>query len=471
MRTLLDDAIQRAAQVSRSDERAAAIKRAVAESIARIDRTAEPRFTEHFNHTWIPDIVLEWPREKRARFVYLRSAPLLTWWREDLRDLERRQAMMVAVDDAGIGGLLADVAQARRSSREADTWITNASGLGTLDALATGPDFSAPAKLVSSALLKGGRGVAGSDDVNALINRAGSTFYHASALDREETREGLATLDANLNIEQAGRFSRVLRAIWEGNGGDGIQFPSARSLGPLTAEDLQYLVDTIDRADGEFWRSVGRQLTTSQLASLSVDTTRPSFQLLVGSNLDRLTAKALGVLVSGGLDLEVPQWGLADGQLTLSVDGHVFVFAALRRDELITREQGEPVALSDLRERLERADAVAEQVDLVRRDKASAKFEVGESGDLLSDERLTDAVSAFGSDRVRSVGLRVPGSGSINVDMLHQIATAPTSSLHPLDRLVRAVVPLFARGTDIRTFVGRVRSAARDLPTDDGALF
>jgi hypothetical protein len=471
MSTILEEAIRQAAQASRFDDRATALKQAVADSITRIDRTAEPHFTEHFNHTWVPDIVLEWPREKRSRYVYLRSALLPSWWKEDLRDLDQRQAMMVTVDGADINDQMPEVAQAREASLGANTWITNAGGLGTLDAMTTGRQITAPTKLVSSALLKGGRGLAGSHEVEDLIARADMTFHHASTLDGAGTRTGLATFDANLNTEQSGRFSRVLRAIWEGNGGDGIQFPAGRTLGPLTAEDLQYLVDTLDRADEVFWRNVGRHLSTAQLASLSVDTTGRSFQLLVGSNLDRLTAKALGVFVSGGFELEDPQWGLADGHLTLSVEGYVFVFAAQRRDELVAREQGEPVALSDLRQRLERADAVAEQVDLIRRDQASAKFEVGESGDLLSDERLAEAVTAFGSDRVRSVGLRIPGSGSVNVDMIHQIATAPTSSLHPIDRLVRAVVPLFAGNTDIRAFVGRIRSSARDLPARGDTLF
>lgn len=471
MNTALEQAIHVATQAPRFDDRASALKRAVADSITRIDRTAEPRFTEHFNHTWVPDIVLEWPRERRERFVYLRSARLPSWWEEDVHELDRRNAMMVTVDGIDAETRSLDVGQVREVSQATDTWITDAHGLGTLDTLTTGVETSAPTKLVSSALLKGGRGVADSHHLEELIATADRAFHHATALDGGATRAGLVALDSNLNAEQSGRFSRVLRAIWEANGGAGLEFPSSRSLGPLSGEDLQYLVETLDHADESFWRNIGRHLTTALLASLSVDSTRRSFQLLVGSNLDRITAKAVGVLVSGGFELEAPQWGLADGHLTLSADGNVFVFAAQRREELVANETGEPVALPDLRRRLERADAIAVQVDLVRRDQASAKFEVGESGDLLSDERLTEAVAAFGSDRVRSVVLRIPGAGSVNVDMTHQIATAPTSSVHPIDRLVRAVVPLFAQTTDIRTFIGRVRSQPRNLPDRDDTLF
>lgn len=471
MNTALEQAIHLAAQAPRFEERASALKQAVADSITRIDRTAEPHFTEHFNHTWVPDIVLQWPRERRERFVYLRSARLPTWWEEDLHDVDRRRAMMVTVDGADAETQSLDVGQVREISEATDTWITDAHGLGTLDSLTTSDESSAPTKLVSSALLKGGRGVADSHDVEELIANTDMAFHHATTLDGDATRAGLVALDSNLNKEQAGRFSRVLRAIWEGNGGDGLRFPSSRSLGPLSSEDLQYLVETLDHADEAFWRNIGRNLTTALLASLSVDSTRRSFQLLVSSNLDRITAKAVSVLVSGGFELEAPQWGLADGHLTLSADGHVFVFAAQRREELIARATGEPLALPDLRGRLERADAIAIQVDLVRGDLASAKFEVGESGDLLSDERLTEAVAAFGSDRVRSLVLRIPGAGSVSVDMIHRVATAPTSSVHPIDRLVRAVVPLFAETTDIRTFIGTIRSEPRNLSDPGDTLF
>lgn len=468
MTTQLEQELAAAEETRGFDGRASALKAAVADSFSRIDRGVEPKFTAYFNHAWIPDLVLEWPKEKRERFVYLRGEGLPSWWESDLHELGQKRPMMVSIDAAGDTGsdrvAMPDVQEAAAAN---DTWITSARGLGWLDGLASGSQMSEPSRLMSTALLKGGRGVADLANVESLVSITDQTFVSAATLDSVATGAGIEEIDASLNDEQSGRFSRVLRAIWEGSGGDDSAFPRSRSLGPLTVEDIQYLVESLDDATDAFWRSIGRTITTAQVAALHLDSTRDSFQRLVGLNSDRLTAKAIRVAVAEGLAIDEPRWGITSGNLTFNIGGSVLAIAAQRRDELVGSVTGDPLRLQELRARLAHSDAVATQVDLVRRDGASARFEVGESGDLLSDLRIDQAVDAFESDRVRSVVLQIPGSGHVSVELESLSASAPTSAVHALDRFLAAVVPVLVPGAQFPSS-GRDRTGLAESGSPDG---
>lgn len=60
------------------------IKSQVAQSLRSADSEVDIRTTEYFNHTFAPDIILRWPRQKAERHVYLRTSANIDYLIEDV---------------------------------------------------------------------------------------------------------------------------------------------------------------------------------------------------------------------------------------------------------------------------------------------------------------------------------------------------------------------------------------------------
>lgn len=65
MRAQLREALAAARDHDNPFDQIRIIKQAVTREVRALDPTISPRFTEYFNHSIAPDIVLRWPNEDR----------------------------------------------------------------------------------------------------------------------------------------------------------------------------------------------------------------------------------------------------------------------------------------------------------------------------------------------------------------------------------------------------------------------
>lgn len=295
MRTEFRQAIEHAEDQLEAEARIAVIKKAVVSEVRAADPSVSIRTTDYFNHSFAPDMVLSWPGEQRERLLYVRPSAVPDWLLDDLQTVARHQPMMFTLQN------LRDRQQSVRSTTESvvqeldeaanrsDTWITDPSGIAAISTLRSqNPVIS----LLSQALVRGGKGVTDSREAEDLTTQTRSGFEAAVTQQTEPTRNAVTAIQTHLNSVQSGHLTRLLRAVWEGNGGSLSDFPSAVDVGTLTDDDLTYLLAATVEGTREFWRRIGRTVTTEQLGRLRVDDPSPSLHALVSANLDSLQAKA-----------------------------------------------------------------------------------------------------------------------------------------------------------------------------------
>lgn len=247
MRTEFQEAIGAAARLEDASSMVTAIKRAVTNEIRAADPSVSVTFTDYFNHTLVPDLVLHWPTENRERMVYVRPNPSDRWLLDGLDYVSDHKPLVLTLEDLAPATasmvpdknrqMLADKALAT------DTWITDPSGVAVVSSVRSRQTYLG---LLSQALVRGGRGVCGGGEIADLATKTEAGFAASRQLAEQDTRRAVQAIEGSLDAEQAGRLTRVLRAIWEGHGGAASRFPTAATVGQLTDDDLSYLLAAVE---------------------------------------------------------------------------------------------------------------------------------------------------------------------------------------------------------------------------------
>ncbi len=389
---------------------------------------------------------MRWPRENRERYVFLRASVNPEWLADDIRMVSQHRPVVITLEPLD--------AESTAETRErydsvdavasnAETWVTDPIAM---NAVSRSEDKNPMTALLGQALIRGGRGVSSGEAVRTLVDLTQDGFEAAGTLVEDRTRATLVALEADLNSEQSGRFTRMLRAVWEGHGGSAGGFPSAEALGGLNAGDLTYLVMTLQDADLSFWRRIGKSLSARQIGDLEVDDTLASFQALVTANLDRLTVKGARILRRQPSLFESEEsfrWVKEGRCLGLKGPDFVALMAGHKSAELPSADEWELPSRAELAKRLRMVQAASiSRVDLERPDGAQASFESSDFGNVVDDPKVQGSVTAWGSDSVRSAMLRLPGARPVNLDFGGLTATAPTSSYVDARDLLTNSIPV-----------------------------
>lgn len=454
MRSQFVDALSQASSLDSAEERIDRIKTAVARELRSADPTASVRFTDYFNHVAVPDMVLRWKDESRERLLFVRPSGDRKWLNEDLESLRHDRPVIFTLEDLEDGadsrvadqpgasvslGLLAEKAAV------ANAWVVDPSAVG---AVADERKDSAIIGLLGQALLRGGRGVSTRPYMSELTAATERAFDDAAESRSAPLRSAVGTLQSTLDEQQAGRFTRILRAVWEGNGGLPSEFPAATSVGPLTDDDLTYLMASLNDVPENFWHRVGRNVSTAQLGRLRILDPSKNLQLFMRSNLDRLTAKALRASsrqIGLGEDESFPRWVVDRGCLAIRGEAWIAHIAARKVEELPPPDQAQPLALVDLRR------GVGSRVHVTRlefgKGDRAVSYESKERRSILEDEDLTKLARDVSGLLVEQVSLALSGEGTANVEFATRTAQGPTNSALPLGGLARSVVPLLVKLT------------------------
>lgn len=447
MRTEFQKAIAHAEDQRDAGARIEVIKAAVRSEIRAADPAVTVRNTDYFNHSFAPDMVLTWPHEQQERLLYVRPSAVPDWLLDDLRTVARHRPVVFTLQDIGdrepSQTAAADtvVTQLDEAANRTDTWITDPSGIATISTLrGENPVVS----LLSQALVRGGKGVTKSREVSDLTRRTRGGFEAAVTQEAEPTRSAVDAIAQHLNAVQSGHLTRLLRAVWEGNGGSLANFPSAVDIGALTDDDLTYLLLATVDAPRDFWRRIGRTVSTEQLGRVRIQDPSPSLHALVTANLDSLQAKGLRVLTDPlalGESETVPRWMVSRGCLALRGASWVAYLAARRTEELPQPEEIGAPPVEELRRRSRSRSVSITRVELGR-DNAAVTYESKDGTDVMRDPLFAKLASDMPGASVETAAATLAGGGTVNLDFPKKSAIGPTSSIFPVGQLVRSVLPL-----------------------------
>ncbi len=438
------------------------IKRAVERGIREADPTADVKPTEYFNHTFAPDLILEWKRDGEKRPVYLRFNDNLAYLAEDMDLVGDQHALFLGLDtmpDDASG-----VASVSSIARRSGSLVTDPDSLWTLGSERR--QGSGVAGLFASSIVQGGRGVIDEVEIGRTARVVAKGFTAARALDVAATREAASLVSELLLPSQAERLGGLIHVLWVGSGGREEDYPGTGDLhGGLTDTALRFLLETKEVAeDPGFWWRIGQTVDIDQIGRLPLEGYVANLQHLVRANLDRLMGKIMCVRADGGqisLDGELrgetrPLFWTVDRGI-FSLQGPNFQAWIASQSKELDGVAGGDVDRPTVETVLRRAKNFAAKIDEMELwgDDRSVVYRSRHKNDITIGDGLNAAAEAVGERQEVHKAVAVMRSGRhIYVDFTKATASAGSNARLPLQELVTA-------GTNL--LCDLLESARRDL--------
>ncbi|MEV5206318.1 hypothetical protein AB0K35_02425 [Micromonospora sp. NPDC053740] len=457
-------ALRHALDFDTPDRRIDSLKTSVSNFLRSGDPSARVRKTEYFNHTFAPDLVLTWPEEHRERLVFLRTDPNPEWLAADLKIIAPSHPIMITLDDFGSGQDSAAHERLVMAAKEARALITDPDAI---------EEFVSPrvpiTSVLTNAVIRGGMGLVDEQAARGATESAIAGFSAAEHLEAEPIRSALVAAEGMLDDEQANRFSRLYRAVWEGQGGTPEDFPSHRNLaGPLTGRDLSLLLATLTTDDVQFWRRIGRSVRLEQVVALGPES-GPNLGHLVEANLDRLLARGARVFGQTGASSSEGQranWGVEKDCLALRGDGWIAYFAA-RSNDLPPPETRRGVSVTTLIDGIRQLGVRMTDVKVQQANFAISIQAVG-NADVVDSPDFGQLV-ARGDSVAQTAAIEMSSGRNLIADFVTGTAMGHTNASFPLDELAQAAVRLLLElshrtvpDADVRLVSGRDPIAIQD---------
>ncbi|MFJ1541692.1 hypothetical protein ACIODS_24405 [Micromonospora chalcea] len=422
-------------------ERISAIKGAVIENLRATDQRMLVEVTDHFNHSYVPDLVLSWPGTSERRNVFLRTSFRAWDLMQDLEFLAAERPILMPLAPIEPTDQEYDNALERRS-REHRTLITDPYGLEAFDE----ETESAPVvSLLSHAILQGGRGVISSNGARRISEVVGAGFIGARNADYDTTSTAVLAAETALDSHRASQLNRLLHALWVGSGAPPTQFPGATGITTaLDAEGLKFILEMPDLDDPEFWDRLGRSITTERLCQLIDFSPTPNLQRLVRGSVHRLSAKACRVVnVESGVP--AAQWEIISNTLTLRTPLHRIHFAPRYVNELPeNRLSGQPIPVRRLQARAELAGVSVGEVKLSNGD-STVSYGSEERPNIAQDETLAAVERAIDGALVVAATARIgQGPRTVRCNLAAGTGSGISNAIYRLTELATIAVPLLA---------------------------
>lgn len=418
------------------DASIAAVKTVVRNSLQRLDRTAEIHDTAYFNHSFVPDFIVTWPREAdRQRDVFLRLDASASFLHGDLHFLGDTKPILLglsAVEDAQSNE---DAPQLVEAVGTSPAMITEPAAV---EALGEPPSAAQFTHVLPAAMLKAGHGLVQEETAVSLSDASEAFFSGARSHERDQLAQSVEVITKFLDVRQTERLLNLGRVLWEATGGDPVAFPVTSDLGHVDDSGLRYLLEELPIGDIAFWRSVGRLVSLERLLGLGVRES-PNLTSLIRANADRLNGRVLLVKpAQQRLDDEEPSWSVAAGALALHGSDFVAYIAPKRDDITVNAEPATGLGLDDFRRRTN-----SEQVETVTVTASDGKT-VNIRSENIFDPTTDDvvaSVAALPGARVDRVGLIVSGK-HLECDFTDRSASGYTNAIFDVLSLLERGLPL-----------------------------
>lgn len=394
------------------------VKDVVARHLRGMDPSATVTTTEFFNHTHVPDMVLEWPERPRTqrRFVYLRTTSNQEELEDDLRRLPGQERPVLLA--------LAHLPPGHREERPPAgndaTLLLDASALDTLQPPRESPGIP---HLVSRSVLEGGRGTLNRSATETFLNTLTQGAEAARAGDDEPTRAAVEAVTAQMTTDVADRMSSFLAALWQGGGSTLSTFPrTQRTVGQLDETALMYLLQSETIPDAAFWNRVVRMISLPVLLRTSVSDPE-NLQHLMREAIQQWASRVC-MIAPGAADVGASpwRWTLKSGQLILQAP-RFHLRTAQARKHLPREEEYDLPLLEEVRARADRFGIPLTSLRMVVTDR---HIGYGGPGDDISHDTQLDGISdALGSDEgVIEADTRVPAGAVLQCFFGSRVASA-----------------------------------------------
>ena len=252
------------------------VKRLVCDELALADPTARIHRTEYFNHTYVPDVVLDWDdREPREVFLRFVSTP-----QRILADVDRIGASGPVIFDLSLAARLErrldEVASMSRAVQEASK---RSPRLLITDSEATQhvrPDDAKNMveRLVIANLLRSGRGNLDESAAKNTVSASRSGYDGAIAAEPDDVREAVTVTRQILDPDMWRRVERALQLLWSVGGGAPNEFPTSTpddmELNPSDTRDFlrEVFGDEQVIEDDTFWLRLAERLSYDTLVDV-----------------------------------------------------------------------------------------------------------------------------------------------------------------------------------------------------------
>ncbi|MBT9605743.1 hypothetical protein [Microbacterium sp.] len=420
------------------------VKQVITHYLEGLHSGATIRHTDFFNHSFAPDITMEWrDGSNPERRVFLRFPDHPDFIADSVeRDLPTGSMVV------GLGELEGrdEAPVLAEASKDRNTLVVDSSGLDTLSRSAS---EGSGESVVTSAVAKGARGLFGRAKSAEVTSRISSGLQGASRGEASATGDAAQTSQEDFDPRQAKSLEYLLQTYWIAGGARPDEYPGQFQPGVrIGANELSLLLDTLDIDDWAFWRNLGNDVSLDRIFALGASTNSANLSRLIRANVDRFTAKAAWIRPGDGRLREPDEpdfdWRLENDLLRLvgpTFDAH-FAEKRKRITKLSADHKQDGIAPSVL---LERAPTLG--ITEVRFDDGRSQL-VFATDDITADDRTVSMAESFGdAGRIVRATATVPTAGThATVDFELSTVVAVTNSNPPLDGLVRtaiqALVPL-----------------------------
>ncbi|MFJ5088704.1 MULTISPECIES: hypothetical protein [unclassified Streptomyces] len=364
------------------------VKSAVANHFRRLDPHATVTLTEFFNHTHVPDMVVQWPTQPRTprRFIYLRTTANEHELQDDLERLPATESPVLLT----LGRFPAQRASVESSLRRAidPKLLLDTPALDALQPQVERPNLP---QLVSRSVLEGGRGKLDGPETERFVATVARGAEAARTGDTEPTREAIDALTGQMTVDVSDRMAAFLAALWQGGGASLASFPGPqRLLGQLDETALTYLLESEAIPDTRFWNRVVRMLSLPTLLRTAVSDSE-NLQHLMRQAIQSWTSRVCMIMPeSAPSDAGPWRWGIRAGRLILQAPGFQ-VMAAQSRRQLPTAEEHDLPLLNEIRARAARFNIPLTSLSMVVTDRHVG---YGGPGDDISRDVQLDGISS-----------------------------------------------------------------------------
>ncbi|MCV7355939.1 hypothetical protein [Mycolicibacterium fluoranthenivorans] len=422
-----------AADAPEYDDAIRQIKRLAAKALHEADDDVRLLSTEHFNHSYLPDFVMRW-RNRQDRFVYLRASAYAEEIEEDVVRLTDHNPIFVQLsefvpyNDRPIRQAIDSLSQSAGARK---SLIASVPAIGLLD------DAPRTGKMLSSFVMRGGRGVIEDSEVVTLAQTVESGFDGAMHSDREKTADAIQAVETVLDPASTVEFTHLFEAAWISGGASGVEFPGGlTSIGDnLTADLLGQMLEIVPESLSDFWEQIGNAVTLESFSQLHLVGSQPRLQSIMKNAISRLASNRYMMRRTQRSDQEVDPfiWQIDSGTLSLRGAGYqAWIGApALNATENATDEDFAvdlPPTLSNLSMRAEEAQLTISDIGVSDTDGITVRFTSPGQGDVATSdlvERVTETVGNL--VRVNEVVALVEGK-RVPVDYNRGVAGPRTSS-------------------------------------------